>query len=485
MTKIKNINFLIISTVGFSLIFGILIRSYNINYEDFWFDEIVTFWISDPYISIGESLERHYSVEATPFFFNLLLKFIYRIFGYETHVGRYLSLFFSILSMLSIIYLSLIVKKNNSYILSLFLVSTNVLLIIYSQELRVYSLVFFLSTLNLIFFFKIINLKNNKKITFIVFSFLQILMILSHPFTLIIFFSIILFSIFEYLKFNKKFYELNYSILITLIFTVFYLYFYFINIRVDRTTLMFPAWIEQPGLKFYTNFYFSKFFGSRLVGSIHLIILLSLIITFFRKFIKNSDGIIILLLIIILSYFLPLTYGYLFKPIIFPRYIIFILAPIIVLMSYLIFEIENKKLKKILITILVVFTLGNQFTETNIKQFFNERSFHKPQFTLAFREIQKSKEKYFTFDLYLTADDKKPTLEALKNYFFKLIKKNNFNIDFMNDDDFINSNAEKIWLICLPNIMISKCKQPAKKFNVIILKEVNFVGINLRLVNKT
>ena len=49
----------------------------------------------------------------------------------------------------------------------------------------------------------------------------------------------------------------------------------------------------------------------------------------------------------------------------------------------------------------------------------------------------------------------------------------------MNDDDFINSNAEKIWLICLPNIMISKCKQPAKKFNVIILKEVNFVGINV------
>ena len=478
MTKIKNINFLIISAVGFSLIFGILIRSYNINYEDFWFDEIVTFWISDPYISIGESLERHYSVEATPFFFNLLLKFIYRIFGYETHVGRYLSLFFSILSMLSIIYLSLIVKKNNSYILSLFLVSTNVLLIIYSQELRVYSLVFFLSTLNLIFFFKIINLKNNKKITFIGFSFLQILMILSHPFTLIIFFSIILFSIFEYLKFNKKFYELNYSILITLIFTIFYLYFYFDNIST------FPTWIEQPGLKFYTNFYFSKFFGSRLVGLVHLIILLYLIITFFKKFTKNSDGIIIFLLIIILSYFLPLTYGYLFKPIIFPRYIIFILTPIIILLSYLIFEINNKKLRKILITILVIFTLGNQFTETNIKQFFNERSFHKPQFTLTFKKIQKSEVKYFTFDLNFSQNTKNYVFAALKNYSFKLIQKNNLNINFMSNKDFINSNAEKIWLICLPNVMISKCNQPGKKFEVNILKEISLVGINLRLVNK-
>ena len=351
MTKIKNINFLIVLAVGFSLIFGILVRSYNINYEDFWFDEILSFWIADPYISIGESLDRHHSIEQIPFFFHLLLKFIHGIFGYEVDVGRYLSLFFSILSMLSIIYLSLIVKKNNSYILSLFLVSTNVFLIIYSQELRAYSLVFFLSTLNLIFFFKIINLKNNKKITFIIFSFLQILMILSHPFTLIIFFSIILFSIFEYLKFNKKFYELNYSILITLIFTIFYLYFYFSN------TNTYPSWIEQPSLKFYTNFYFSKFFGSRLVGLIHLIILLYLIVTFIKKFIKNSDGIAIFLLIIILSYFLPLTYGYLFKPILFPKYIIFILAPIIILMSYLIFEIDNKKIKKIFIAILVIFTL--------------------------------------------------------------------------------------------------------------------------------
>jgi len=478
MTKIKNTNFFIVLAIGFSLIFGILIRSYNINYEDFWFDEILSFWVADPYISIGESLERHRSIEQIPFFFHLLLKFIHGIFGYETHVGRYLSLFFSILSMISIIYLSLIVKKNNSYILSLFLVSTNVFLIIYSQELRPYSLVFFLSTLNLIFFFKIINLKNNKKITFIIFTFLQVLMILSHPFTLIIFFSVILFSIFEYLKFNKKFYELNYSILITLIFIIFYLYFYFSN------TNTYPSWIEQPGLKFYTNFYFSKFFGSRLVGLIYLIILLYLIVSFIKKFIKNSDGIAIFLSIIILSYFLPLTYGYLFKPILFPKYIIFILAPIIILMSYLIFEIDNKKIKKIFITILVIFTLGNQFTETNIKQFFNERSFHKPQFTLTFKEIQKSEVKYFTFDLNFPPNAKNYALEALKNYSFKLIKKNNLNIDFMNNEDFINSNANKIWLICLPNVMIYKCNQLGKKFNVNILKEISFVGINLRLVNK-
>ena len=83
MTKIKNINLFIVLAVSFSLIFGILIRSYNINYEDFWFDEILSFWIADPYISISESFERHHSIEQIPFFFHLLLKFIHGIFGFK------------------------------------------------------------------------------------------------------------------------------------------------------------------------------------------------------------------------------------------------------------------------------------------------------------------------------------------------------------------------------------------------------------------
>ena len=144
------------------------------------------------------------------------------------------------------------------------------------------------------------------------------------------------------------------------------------------------------------------------------------------------------------------------------------------------------KIKNInfLITVLVIFTLGNQFTETNIKQFFNERSFHKPQFTLTFKEIQKSEVKYFTFDLNFTPNVKNYVFAALKNYSFKLIKKNNLNINFISNEDFINSNVNKIWLICLPTIMTSKCSKPGKNFSVNILKEISFVGINLRLINK-
>ena len=87
MIKNKNINFLIVLAVGFSLIFGSLFRLYNINYENLWFDEIVTFWITDPFIEINENYKRNSAAGATPFLFNLLLKFapeIFRIFHSRT-----------------------------------------------------------------------------------------------------------------------------------------------------------------------------------------------------------------------------------------------------------------------------------------------------------------------------------------------------------------------------------------------------------------
>ena len=48
-----SINAIII--ISFSLLIGATLRIYNLNYENFWLDEILTFWISDPSISINES----------------------------------------------------------------------------------------------------------------------------------------------------------------------------------------------------------------------------------------------------------------------------------------------------------------------------------------------------------------------------------------------------------------------------------------------
>ena len=94
----KIVNLFIFS----SIFFGIFIRIYNINYDDFWFDEIVSFWVSDPSISIKESFDRNNMAEGSGFLYNFILKLIYNLFQYEPNIGRYVSSIFSILSIFTL-----------------------------------------------------------------------------------------------------------------------------------------------------------------------------------------------------------------------------------------------------------------------------------------------------------------------------------------------------------------------------------------------
>ena len=494
MKKIENFNSLIILSILFSLFFGILLRIYNLNFENLWFDEMVSFWVSDPSITFKESYIRNNLIEGHPFLFNFSLKIIFKLFGYEPNLGRYFSCTLGILSIFSVSYISRILSKDKSYLLTIFLISTNVFLIIYSQEARVFMLMFFLVSINLIFFFKVLEFDElkiqSKKITFF-FITSHILMILSNPFTLIISFSIILFSLINHLRFRKNIKKINFSIKIIGLFIIFYLPYYLYSTQAYDDFLV---WIEHPNIKFYTNFYFSKFFGSRLLGIIHLILLIGLAIKFKNQLIKRYDKKTILLIIIFLSYFLPITFGYIHYPILNPRYIIFVLIPIILIISNLIFEIKNTYIKRILVFILVLFTLANQWTETNVQQFFKERGHHKSDLTSSFQYINDSKYLNFTFETSFTEKNKDIFYKTLNNYSKILIKRNDlkililddFNLLFNNNDskniNYNKFNLEYIWVVCMVNISKSKCTNLKINREYSIIEEKNFIHANLKLI---
>ena len=150
--------------------------------------------------------------------------------------------------------------------MSAFLITFNIFLISYSQELRVYSTLFFFISLSIIFFIKSIDKIKSKNL--ILLNIFSIISILLHPFSLIIIFSYITYSILLSLKYKKFLKEINISLLFLTIVSLIY-YYYHLSVALNN-----PSWIEQPDLKFYTNFYFSKFFGSRIIGIFHLIILI-------------------------------------------------------------------------------------------------------------------------------------------------------------------------------------------------------------------
>ena len=67
MNKAKiNLIFFILILIGFFL------RYYGLNKDSFWTDEMISFWVSSPDITLTESLSRHNLGDANTFLFNYL-----------------------------------------------------------------------------------------------------------------------------------------------------------------------------------------------------------------------------------------------------------------------------------------------------------------------------------------------------------------------------------------------------------------------------
>ena len=140
----------------FLIIIGILTIFYQINFEDFWLDEMQSFWIADPELSWNETYERHKKYDYhNPILFNLVLKYFLDIVGYNPEIARYLPLIFGSIFFIIIGPITFRVKKDNTFLLTTLLACLSIYTIKYSQEVRPYSLLLLTSALNIFFFSQI------------------------------------------------------------------------------------------------------------------------------------------------------------------------------------------------------------------------------------------------------------------------------------------------------------------------------------------
>ena len=436
LTEKNKLAFLILIIISI----GIFLRLIQINFEDYWLDEMASFWFADPNISFEGTLDRNYNVGSSatgqaPPLFDLILKKYFKIFGYEPQIGRQLPFIFGILSLPIIGVLSHQVKNHRSYLFTLFLVSTNFYLITYSQETRPYIFVFLLSILNIIFYYNL-NLQHNflfKKFFFLfLFVTISVVTYSSHPFTLIIFFSQIFHMI--YVRFFFK--ENSYLFFISLPFTlIIYLWF---NFDYLVAQLSFDEYfLSQENWKFYYNYYFSRFFGSKIMGSIYLSSLIYLIISFRKKIFYEKNNYLFLIILFIFSYLIPLLYGFIKTPVLTDRYIIFVLIPIFILISCLTFEIQNKFKKIFLLIYILVPTIINNYIEIN------NRKITKPEFTKFFTNIKEQKVNVNNFIIL------GPDIQSMlvKNYIknLKEFDKSKYKI---HDEINMTGNTKLIWMLC-------------------------------------
>jgi hypothetical protein len=467
--------FLIIIFLGF------LLRAYNINYDDLWSDEIVSFWLSDPLITFEETLIRIFSSNWMVFY-EISLKYFHYLFGYEVNISRHFSLLISLLSLTFFGLLISKITKKEAAILGLFILSINIYHIKYSIELRSYIFAFFLVTLFIHLVFKN-NVPNQKKNIFnlVILNLITVLMLFTHPFTLLVVGS---YLVFELTKFYKKKIIKSYNIklIISLMITMalFLMIYSKTTLKIiDQDTLngISPDWLLQVKPQFYTNFYFSKYFGSRLLGLIHLSILLYCVIRFRKKLIQDLNIYTFFVILIFFSYFIPLIYGYLFEPILLDRYIFFVLIPIICLLSHFILQINSKFLKYFFIILICVPTfLNHLFYENTGKQFYANINPTKPDTRNALEIINSSDTKIFTFkkyDLYTFNLN-----SAYENYLLKYLRLKNYDLEYFSYKEF-EKKPNKIWIVYYKDINKLEFKIPKKftGYRVIETKSLNNIDL--------
>ena len=465
--KLQSLFFLLIL-----IVFGSFLRIYNINYDDMWSDEMISFWTSDPTIPLTETFKRIFSSQLMVSY-EILLKFYHYLFGYDVYTSKYFSSLISVISLL--LFYNLIKKNssNNSAIFGLFLLVINIYHIKYSLELRSYILCFLLVII------LIDQIFNNKKIKkdfyisnyFIVFL-ITFVLLFSHALSIIVIISLVLFLLIKLTispSNNKS--ERN-LISVLLLSCSLFLFVYLNNIS------HYPEWVEQVKASFYTNFYFSKFFGSRILGLLYLITLLYLVIKFKEKFIILT----LLLIIIFNSYFLPLLFGYLIKPILVDRYIFFVIIPVIFLISHLIFLIKNKMLKYFFVIALSLITLSNHFfQEYAFKQIYTNIYPTKPEIKKTLNMIKSSNIKKYT--IKMNVENSENINDVRLNYLKKYDDKFNFQTQLFNYFD-KDKYPEIFWIIYFTDITNEKFKIPNNFENYQISKIEKFNRIELYLLKK-
>ena len=415
---------------------GILTIRYQLYFENFWLDEMTSFWVADPTISLEETFFRHKKSDFhNPILFNLILKKFLYLTKYEPNTARLLPFFFGIISLFFFGLLSYQIKKDNSFLLTTFFACVSIYIIKYSQEVRPYSLLLMLSIINIFLYCQIFRKVNSNKlysysITFI-FIIVSVLNYSTNPFSLIILYSQIAHLIFVFFYLKKKKIFINVSLII-IVFLYLLLNYNYINHQISFSSFMLSSDISNV----MDGLYFPRFFGSKIMGYIYLICLFFLFF-YMRNIILINNNYLFLVIILLFSYLIPFIYGLVRTPVLLDRYIIFVLIPIILLISCLSNEVKSKKIKNFVIYFLIISTLFNHYLEIF------KRENKKPEFVkmLEYIKINSLEKNIIIYDLY-------PNSSQVFNYLNNIDSELTKNLNLIQFDKNIPKNLNNFWLLC-------------------------------------
>jgi uncharacterized membrane protein len=433
----------ILSTI---LLVAAILRFYHVDYQSVWLDEIHTINEADPNKSFGEVYQSLLVSEPHPPMYFFMVHVLFKIFGYTTLVMRAFAAVIGIAGVFSVYHLGKEIFDKRIGIYAAALLAFNYFHIYYSQEARMYPLLFLTTTISFIYLIKFIKNPTNK--TAIIYALSASLMVYSHFFAIFTLVSqtvILLYYIVNpYLVTRKKF--LTLSAISGIVIVV--LYIPNTNLII-KTTEIKTMWIDPPTLDVFTQF-FRDFFGR--AETVVFLAFLMVVLFFIKLF--NSDAVkkrvidptedkmifsaLLLLLWIFVTLLLPLIRSYTSLPMLINRYFINILPAVIILVAIGFSCIKSKTVSYGLMILMVVFSMTDILI---VKKYYS--TINKTQF----REVSQ-----FILDNNTTKD---PVVTSLSWYFPYFLKNDNVQTTIIDNtlDNYVNemiqdpSKIKSFWYV--------------------------------------
>jgi hypothetical protein len=152
---------------------GLALRMYKLSEKSLWYDEVVSIFHkrSIPHI--------------------IFLKYWINLFGYTEFALRLPAVIFGVMSIYIVYKIGDILFNKEIGLMSAFLLSVSTFHVLWSQQVRYYSLLVFLSLLSSFFF--ILTLRNNKLKSYVAYTICGVLLCNIHPYGVFIIFVHVLF----------------------------------------------------------------------------------------------------------------------------------------------------------------------------------------------------------------------------------------------------------------------------------------------------
>ena len=315
-------------TLAVVLVLAAVLRLYHLEHQSLWIDEIASMLGASPEQTWTNMMlySRH---DQPPAFF-VLLHYWFKLFPFNDFSGRLMSVVVGLTSIIAIFFLGKEVKDNRTGLIASFITSFSYIHILFSQEVRFYTVVFLFSTLSYLFFIR--ATRTTRISDFLLYIFSTTVLLYSHYFGLVAFASqgIIFCLLLIFYPVNRRMIIFSvFSAIAVIVLIIPWIPIFF----ADAGTKAF--WIQPEPFYFLLN-YFYVYFKDVLSCFVFASLLICYFIDLYRRFgSKRSVEPVDLILVgsTFFSFLIPIVYSIIQTPMLQARYLLIALPSIIIMIS--------------------------------------------------------------------------------------------------------------------------------------------------------